>query len=244
MPPARHGRGHSPTTRTKRALDLSRAEVLESVGADQIAYYRTRAPWYDDVYTCSGDYDRGPEANAGWLGDLAVVERALSAAPLHGDCVELATGTGYWTERIIDRVTRLWALDAAPEVLEIARSRLGARAAKVHFELVDLWRWRPTRVWDSAVAFFFLEHVPDPLLPGLLVTLHDALAPGAPFFVAEGAAREPEPEIEARSIGGRAYDVVERRRSPSEFVTAFTMAGFSVEAVSSGHLVHLTATRD
>jgi cyclopropane fatty-acyl-phospholipid synthase-like methyltransferase len=128
--------------------------------------------------------------------------------------------------------------------LEIARSRLGARAAKVRFELVDLWRWRPTRTWDSAVACFFLEHVPDQVLPGLLVTLHDALVPGAPFFVAEAAARDPEPEIETRNIDGRAYDVVERRRCPSEFETAFANAGFSIETVSSGHLVHLTATRN
>jgi SAM-dependent methyltransferase len=231
-------------TRTKRTLDLSHSEVLASVGADQIAYYRTRAPWYDDGYTCAGDYDRGPEVNASWLAELAAVERALAAAPLHGDCVELATGTGYWTERFIDRVERLWALDAAPEVLEIARSRLGARAAKVRFELVDLWRWRPTRTWDSAVACFFLEHVPDQVLPDLLATLHDALAPGAPFFVAEGAARGSEPEIETRSVDGRAYDVVERRRSPSEFETAFADAGFSIETASSGHLVHLIATRN
>jgi demethylmenaquinone methyltransferase/2-methoxy-6-polyprenyl-1,4-benzoquinol methylase len=237
-------RGHWPTSRDKRARDLSQPEVREYVGADQIAYYRARAPWYDDAYTCAGDYDRGPALNAQWVAELATVEEVLCAAPLCGDCVELGAGTGYWTERILDQVERLWALDAAPEVLDMARARLGARADKVHFEVVDLWSWKPTRIWDSAVAFFFLEHVPDEVLPRLLAALHGALRPGAPLFVAEGAAYEAGPEVEARSIDGRTFEVVDRCRTPREFLQALSSAGFSVEAVTTGRLIHLTAIRD
>jgi demethylmenaquinone methyltransferase/2-methoxy-6-polyprenyl-1,4-benzoquinol methylase len=244
MSSAQPRRGHSPSTRTRRALDLSGPGILESVGADQIAYYRARAPWYDDAYECLGDYDRGPELNAQWLGDLDLVERALFSAPLHGDCVELGAGTGYWSQRVVDKVERLWALDSAPEVLSIARARLGARATKVQFETVDLWRWQPTRMWDSAVAFFFLEHVPDEVLPGLLMRLHEALRPGAPFFVAEGASQDFAPVLESRSIEGQGYDVVERRRSTREFETVLETAGFSIRAVAEERLVHLMATRD
>jgi demethylmenaquinone methyltransferase/2-methoxy-6-polyprenyl-1,4-benzoquinol methylase len=242
--PAQPRRGHSPSVRTRRPLDVSEPGVLESVGADQIAYYRARAAWYDDAYECLGDYDRGPELNAQWLSDLDQVERALSEAPLHGDCVELGAGTGYWSERVIDKVEALWALDSGPEALSIARARVGARATKVMFETVDLWKWQPTRVWDSAVAFFFLEHVPDEVLPGLLTALHDALRPGAPFFVAEGAAQDFAPVLERRSIEGRGYDVVERRRTTQEFEAAFETAGFAVRAAAEERLVHLMATRD
>jgi trans-aconitate methyltransferase len=168
----------------------------------------------------------------------------LSVARLGGDCVELGAGTGYWTERLLDRVQQLWALDASPEMLETARARVGARAAEVRFELVDLWRWQPTRVWDSAVAFFFLEHVPDEVLPGLLAMLQGALRPGAVFFVAEGAAHHPEPQIETRSIDGRTFEVVERRRKPQEFEEALATAGFSIRAMEVGHLVHRIATRE
>jgi len=244
MAPQQPSRGHSPLTRTRRALDLSGLGVLESVGADQIAYYRARAPWYDDAYEGVGDYDRGSELNMQWLADLAQVEQALSATPLHGDCVELGAGTGYWSERVIDRVETLWALDSSPEALTIARARLGARATKVQFETVDLWRWEPARVWDSAVAFFFLEHVPDEVLSRLLRSLHDALRPGAPFFVAEGAAQDFSPVIESRSIDQQAFDVVERRRSTREFETALAMAGFSICAAAEERLVHLMAIRD
>ncbi len=126
MAPAHPTAGHSPLSRSKRSLDLARPEVLAAVGADQIAYYRARSPWYDDLYECKGDYDGSPEQNAEWRSDLASVENALAAVPLHGNCVELGAGTGYWTERIIDRVDGIWALDASSEVLEIAQSRLRA----------------------------------------------------------------------------------------------------------------------
>lgn len=245
MAPAHPTAGHSPLSRSKRSLDLARPEVLAAVGADQIAYYRARSPWYDDLYECKGDYDGGPDQNAEWRSDLASVENALAAVPLHGACVELGAGTGYWSEQIVDRVEELWALDASSEVPEIARSRLNAHAGKTHFQVVDLWRWEPTQAWDAAVACFFLEHVPDEVLSSLLATLHDALQPGAPFFVAEAAASASEPpEIETRSIDGRAYDVVERRRSPLEFEAALEAAGFTVVDVATERLVHLTAIRN
>ena len=225
-------------------FDLAEPEVLHAVGADQIGYYRARSSWFDDVYECVGDYDVGADRKTQWRSDLAAVGHALSAVPLRGRCVELGVGTGYWTQQFIDRVDELWALDASPEMLEIARSRLDAQSSKTRFQVVDLWRWEPTEEWDSAVAFFFLEHVPDEVLPGLLASLHGALRPGSPFFVAEGAAYTSEPEIETRSIDGRAYDVVERRREPEEFEAALRAAGFSLADVAAERLVYLTAIRD
>jgi len=213
------------------------------VCADQIAYYRARAPWYDDVYTCEGDYDRGPELNGQWRADLAGIEAALSRASLHGECVELGAGTGYWTERVLDHIDRVWALDGVPEVLEIARARVGLDTTRVEFEVVDLWRWVPERVWDCALACFFIEHVPDEVLPGLLGTLHDVLRPGGTVFVAEGAAYAPEPQVETREIDRRRFHVVERRRTPTELADMFGAAGFSVDVTNSARYVHLTGRR-
>ena len=205
-----------------------------------MAYYRARAPWYDDAYTSRGDYDQGPTLNAQWRADLAAIEALMSRANLRGDCVELGAGTGYWTERLVDRADRVWALDAVAEVLTTARERLGERAAKVQFDVVDLWRWNPERIWDCAVACFFFEHVPDEVLPGLLQTLHASLRPGGTVFLAEGAAVEAEPQVETREIGGRTFRVVERRRSVYELTEAFAAAGFTVEIAHVSRYVCLT----
>ena len=138
------------------------------------------------------DDDNGPEINAAWRAAMGHIENALAAAGLSGDCVELDAGTGYWTEQIARRVERLTAIDAAPEMLEIARVRC-ADIPTVEFEIADLWQWIPARRWESAAAFFFLEHVPDEIFPTLLADLAGALVPGARLFVAEGAWEADEP---------------------------------------------------
>jgi SAM-dependent methyltransferase len=229
--------------RQKVLRDLTDRAVCREVGADQIAYYRVRAPWFDDVYTCSGDYDRGPEANDRWRADLSEIEQALIASSLGGSCVELGAGTGYWSERVVEHVEHLWALDAVPEVLDIARGRLRPFGDKVTFEVVDLWRWRPTRVWDCALACFFFEHVPDEVFGDLLTTLHEALRPGGTVFVAEAAAHSDEPQVEMRRVVDSVFHVVERRRTNEEFRDAFEAAGFAIHGKAGNRLIHLVATR-
>ncbi|MGH9045884.1 MAG: class I SAM-dependent methyltransferase [Acidimicrobiales bacterium] len=233
-----------PFVREKVQRDLSDPRVSDQVRNEQIAYYQARAPRYDDVYTCTGDYDQGPEYNAQWRSDLSDIASGLAAAPLRGDCVELGAGTGYWSEQIVHRVQRLWLLDSSDEVLQVGRDRLGGGPAEVECEVVDLWRWEPRRTWDCALACFFLEHVPDEVLPGLLRSLHGALRPGAPVFMAEGVARWPAPQVETRLIGDRIFEVVERRRTAAEFAEVFGAAGFSVDLTIGPYVIFGVATRD
>ena len=45
--------------------------------ADQVAYYRARAPEYDAWWFRTGRFDRGVDNNATWRADVAVVEQAV-----------------------------------------------------------------------------------------------------------------------------------------------------------------------
>ena len=235
--------GHSSSERHKLDGELVVAQARNEVGAEQIEYYRKRAPWFDDVYNCTGDYDRGEARNTQWRAAMAELAAATKRAPLRGDCVELGVGTGYWSESLLEQVDQLWALDSSPEMLELAQQRFSDRD-NVTFEEVDLWSWEPNQQWDSAAAFFFVEHVPDEIFPALLTTLHRALRPGGCFFMAEGAWYGPEPQIETREIDGKAMRVVERRRQPAELEAAFTAAGFVDIAIGTvDQFVHLTAVR-
>lgn len=235
-------RGHGNRERRKLDVDLTDVAVLADVGADQVDYYTARAGWFDDCYTCTGDYDRGPERNDRWNAHMEHIEDALAASKLRGRCVELGAGTGHWTERVARHVDHVTAIDASPEMLAAARERFAGRD-DVDLRLADLWSWAPTERWDSAAAFFFVEHVPDAVLTELLATLHDALTPGSPFFVAEGAWYQPEPNVETRDIDGREYRVVERRRTTTEFEAAFDAAGFDVEFGRTEWFIDLVATR-
>jgi demethylmenaquinone methyltransferase/2-methoxy-6-polyprenyl-1,4-benzoquinol methylase len=212
---------------------------------DQLRYYDRRAPIYDDAYTHTGHNDRGPEANARWFAELAVVEAALDRARLTGDVLELGCGTGRWTERLASTARTVTALDGAPGMLDVARQRL-AGTDTVRFELVDVIRaWHPaTDAYDAMAAFFFLEHVTDDHLDGVLANVARALRPGAAVFVAEGLQREEHRErqddVEHRHLPGHEhlgdFQVVERRRSADELTAAFAAHGISVTVAATDRL--------
>ena len=67
-----------------------------------LAYYEARAPEYDDWYLRRGRYERGPVHDAAWNAELDAAGRWLDALPIHGEIVELAAGTGWWSPLLAD----------------------------------------------------------------------------------------------------------------------------------------------
>ena len=185
---------------------MSRPGAIRSVGADQIAYYRTRAPWYDDAYTCTGDYDRGPASERVVARRLGHDRKGARRLPVHGTCVELGAGTGYWTERVIGQVDQLWALDASPEAQGDRRGAPGcsgrARSSSTS--------WISGSGAGTGLGFggriLLLGTRPRPDSAGVARSAARCSAAGRHVLAAEGAARdpegesEPEPEIETRNI--------------------------------------------
>src|SRR5262245_63075842 len=76
-------------------------------------YYAARAPEYDRIY-------QKPERQA----DLRAISQWVPSKFVGACVLEIACGTGYWTQFIAPVALRIAALDAAPETLEIARSRV------------------------------------------------------------------------------------------------------------------------
>ena len=85
---------------------------------EQRAYYRARAPEYDDWWMRRGVYDRGEHDAEEWAAQVAVVDAALAAFGATGDVLELAGGTGWWTERLAATAGSLTVVDASAETLE------------------------------------------------------------------------------------------------------------------------------
>ncbi len=107
----------------------------ETVLAAQIEYYRAVAPEYLD-----GELD---EPGADEL--VAAVEEH---AP-RGAVLELACGPGTWTSLLLQRASSVTAVDAAPEMLALARARVGADRERVRFVQADLFDWRPGQRYDG-----------------------------------------------------------------------------------------------
>ena len=130
-------------------------------------YYAARAPEYDRVY-------RKPERQA----DLRAIERWLPQVFAGKTLLEIACGTGYWSQFLAPVAKSVVALDASREVLEIARSRV--KAGHAAFVQGDAYRPPEDRgPFESAFAGFWLSHVPISRLGEFFGGLHRVLAPGA-----------------------------------------------------------------
>jgi SAM-dependent methyltransferase len=120
--------------------------VTDEVLADQVAYYRHRAGEYD--VTAYGDVAAARQRIARLVGQLHPAGRVL----------EIACGTGLWTEALARVADTVLAIDAAPEALAIARSRVSA--ANVTFEVADVFGWPADGRSDVIFFAAWLSHVP------------------------------------------------------------------------------------
>jgi len=130
-------------------------------------YYAARAPEYDKVYL-------KPERQS----DLRALEEWLPVRFSGANLLEIACGTGYWTQYIAPVARHVHAIDMAAETLAIARSRV--RTGRVEFAIGDAYALPPvSSKWDAAFAGFWLSHVPKQRLHAFLRGLHAALRPHA-----------------------------------------------------------------
>lgn len=114
--------------------------------AEQVAYYRRRAGEYDA--TAYGDPDAA----------RARITRVVAALRPAGNVLEIACGTGMWTGALAAAATAVTAIDAAPEAVDIARSRV--TAANVRFEVADVFSWTAAARFDTVFFAAWLSHVP------------------------------------------------------------------------------------
>jgi ubiquinone/menaquinone biosynthesis C-methylase UbiE len=130
-------------------------------------YYASRAPEYDKVYL-------KPERQA----DLREMEEWLPSAFEGANVLEVACGTGYWTQFVAAKAAHMLAVDAAAETIEIARTRVPPE--KVEFIIGDAYALpqvepRP----EAGFAGFWFSHVPKNRTKEFLKGFHAALKPGA-----------------------------------------------------------------
>ena len=150
---------------------------------DQVEYYQARAGEYDEWFRREGRYDRGPEHRARWFHELATVEAALHKELQSGEVLELACGTGLWTQHLVKQHSRVLAIDASAEAIAINRQRVDSDA--VEYIVADLFNWTPPVSRFDAVFFgFWLSHVPPGHFDAFWATVRTALKPnGRAFFV-------------------------------------------------------------
>lgn len=184
--------------------------------AEQIQYYRARAPEYDEWYTRRGRYDLGVEGNRTWASELAQAREALLASRPEGNILEVAAGTGYWTRVLAGQAASLTALDASPEALSLNRERVGDLG--VRYVTAGVFSWKPEARYDYVFFAFWISHVPARRMVDFWRFVRASLAPEGRVFLIDN--RRPssitmpenpdaaDPTVHRMLNDGRAYRII------------------------------------
>ncbi|MFJ2911549.1 class I SAM-dependent methyltransferase [Streptomyces sp. NPDC087228] len=206
----------------------------------QIAYYQARDGEYDATY--------------GTRMDMPRLAKGLDSLPIGGDVLEIACGTGQWTQLLSHRARSLTALDAAPEMLRRARDRM--RGTETRFIEADVFDWEPDCQYDTVFFGFWLSHVPPIEMEPFWDLLRWALVPGGHVvFLDDSPAKAeiedrvemtPVPTVRRTLSDGSRHVAVKVLRDPTELTSQLNGLGWdtSVEAIDPFHLTGVARPRE
>lgn len=131
-----------------------------------IEYYQQRAAEYESIY-------HKPERQQ----DIAAATTILQKVFTSKQVLEIACGTGFWTDKVAEVAQTVHATDINQSVIDIAKRKHYAKA-NVTFELADFSQYQATRLYDSLFGGFIWSHILLQETDTFLATIHRYVIPG------------------------------------------------------------------
>lgn len=212
--------------------------------AEQIAYYDARAREYDAILRRSGSYlgarrslpggGDAPDDDEGWYR----LERILHEMRPTGEVLELACGTGAWTERLALTASSITAVDASPASIELNRRRVSG--GPVEYVVADILAWEPPVRYDFVFFGFWLSHVPPSRFEAFFELVRRCLEPDGRVLFFDEMHLEVSDEWEQRldeTTGatrrvledGRSFRMVKVYHEPAALQARLHALGWDVE---------------
>jgi len=139
-------------------------------------YYAERAKEHDKVYL-------KPERQE----DIKIIHAYLREGFSGLKVLEVACGTGYWTQTIAESALSISASDYNSEVLDIARSR-DYKISDITFFEDDAYKLsKANGAYNSGFAGFFWSHIPFNKLQEFLNCFHSKLKEGSKIVFVDNA---------------------------------------------------------
>lgn len=187
---------------------------------EQIAYYRRRAAEYDTTA-----YRDLPAAQR----RIAEIVAGFGST---GDLLEIACGTGIWTQALVRHARTVTALDSAPEMVAVA----GQRVDGVDFVLSDVFAYHPGRRYDTVFFAFWLSHVPEAVFDDFWARVRGWLVEGGravfidelPVVAAKESYVDGRPQVVERGLAdGTTYHIVKVFREGTELSGRLARLGWT-----------------
>lgn len=141
---------------------------------DLVSYYNQRAKEYEKVYQNTPEQD-----------DLQTAEKIFKELFARKTVLEIACGTGYWTERIAETATSIFATDINESVIEIGKER---QKPNINFAVADMFDLRSDERFDAVFGGFIWSHILRQDLDKFLAKVKGFLKPNGTIVFIDGNA--------------------------------------------------------
>lgn len=135
--------------------------------AEMNRYYDARAPWHDQYM--------GYQSNRGMEKLLEPIISSVENMICKKRVLEIACGTGNWTQVLAKRATSVTAVDISPKALEIAREKI-QKYDNVTLMVDDAYKLdKVMGPFDTVFAVDWWSHIPKQAVPLFLKALKTKL---------------------------------------------------------------------
>lgn len=143
---------------------------------DLATYYGLRASEHEQIYQRDDSVRQREQA---------AIAQSMMAILRGRRVLEVACGTGYWTQFVANVAKHVVAIDVSFEMLEMARAK-NMPADKVKFVQADAYKLDMVAgTFDACLANFWFSHVPKARVHEFLESLRKKLVSGSAVFMAD-----------------------------------------------------------
>lgn len=148
------------------------AQLISTEDRSLRNYYNLRARTYEEVY------NKPERKNDILLLQAEVMERLTDNVVL-----EVACGTGYWTQFLSQTASQITATDQSQKALDIAQAKTYPRM-NVNFEIADAYNLKDILgTFSAGFAGFWWSHIPKNRIHNFLTQFHSKLEKEAKVLI-------------------------------------------------------------
>ncbi len=181
----------------------------------QIAFYRQLA----------GDYNEQVYDREHWE---SLADTALKPCPHVASCLELASGTGLWTQRLLEYADAITAVDSSPEMHALSVDRIDdPRVTRV---TADIFNLDPPGSYDLVFAAFWMSHVPMERFESFWAQIAASLKPNGHILIVDSHTSGPGGGGDNRQLtDGREFNIIKVNHDLTELAERLNALGWDVE---------------